>query len=262
MKKNVIITTVLLGTTVLALSSFAGRFSHAETQPKTTNEVEAKTQEVIFKKNKLIEVAFISVAEGKEKQLNEGYFPKVFPIAQEYGLKPLAKIKVDYTYSEFVKPQIIGFFEWESEEKHAAFLKDPRFLKIKHIRDEALSGLRLGYFTVPQDTQVTFSSDQMVEIYAMWMNPKEAHRMQTYFKNVTPLITGKGNKYDVKFPLSLTPTAYGNDTYKPQAFGVAFWKSKESNDHFFGSEAYDQIKHDKEAALSRLDVWHGTVLLP
>ena len=217
--------------------------------------------DVLFKKDKLIEVAFLSVKPDKQKALQESYFKRVFPIAQEYGLKPLARIQVENAYSEFVQPQMIGFFEWESEAKHQAFLKDPRFLKIKPIRDEALSFLRLGYFKVEQDTQVSFPTGKLIEVYAFWLDKQQGHRMQTYFKNVTPLITGANTEYDVQFPLSLQALNYGNDTYQPQVFGVAVWKSKESNVKFFSSKAYAKIKHDKDAALSRLDVWHGKIIV-
>ena len=220
-----------------------------------------KTIEVSFKKGKLIEVAFLSVKADKAQELNNDYFKKVMPIAREYGMKPLAKMKVTYTYSEFTKPQIIGFFEWESKAKHEAFLKDKRFIKIKPIHDNALSFLRLGYFEVEKDTKATFASGQLMEIYSMWLNPQSGHRMQTYFRNVMPLITGKGNAYDVKFPLSLKSLAYGNDTYQPQAFGIALWKNKESNTRFFSSHAYNKIKHDKDAALNRLDTWQGEIVI-
>jgi len=242
--------TILL-LTVLSLSSWL--FSQEGNNRKSIT-----TQ---FKKDKLIEVAFLSVKPDKQKQLQESYFKQVFPIAQEYGLKPLAKIGVQYTYSEYVQAQTIGFFEWESKEKHAAFLKDPRFLKLKPIRDESLSFLRLGYFNVEEDTEVTFTSGQLVEIYSLWLSQDEGHRMQTYFRNVTPLITGSNNKYDVKFPLTLKSLDYGDDTYKPHSFGIALWKSKKSNSEFFQSEEYKKIKHDKDAAISKLDLWQGEIII-
>ncbi len=245
----------------IALFATAGIFGLATQGVNEAEKEKTKSIDVLFKKSKLIEVAFLSVRPDKQKQLKESYFKKVFPIAKEYGLKPLAKIKVQYSYSDFVQPQIIGFFEWESEEKHAAFLKDKRFLKLKPLRDEALSFLRLGYFTVNEDTEVSFKSGELVEIFSIWFNPENAHRMQTYFKNVMPLITGKNNPYDVKFPVSFNSVKYGDDTYQPQSFGMAFWKNKASNDAFFSSDDYAKIKHDKEAAISKLDVWHGQVII-
>lgn len=108
---------------------------------------------------------------------------------------------------------------------------------------------------------MTFNSGELMEVYAMWLNSENAHRMQTYFKNVMPLITGKGNKYDVKFPLALKSVAYGSDTYQPQSFGIALWKNKKSNTQFFQSKAYSKIKNDKDAAISRLDVWQGEIVI-
>ncbi len=225
---------------------------------ETTNN---SSVEVVFKKDRLIEVAFLSVNPEKQSLLQEEYFKKVMPIAREYGMKPLAKMGVKYAYSEFVNPQMIGFFEWESKEKHQAFLKDPRFLKLKPIRDQALTFLRLGYFQVENDTKAKFTSGTLMEVYAMWLNPENAHRMEKYFQNVTPLITGNGNRYNVEFPLALQSVNYGSDTYQPQMFGVAIWKSKSSNTAFFESRAYRKIKADKEAAIDRLDIWQGEIII-
>ncbi len=249
--------TRIIGITVVILAvtgSIAMALNTYLSSPITSIEVE-------FKKDKLIEVAFLSVDPSKQKQLQDEYFKKVMPIAKEYGMKPLAKMGVKYAYSEFVNPQMIGFFEWESKEKHQAFLKDPRFLAIKPIRDDALTFLRLGYFQVDKDTRTTFASGKLMEVYAMWLHAESAHRMQTYFKNVTPLITGENNRYAVEFPLALKSVNYGSDTYQPQMFGVAIWKSKESNTRFFESKAYKKIKADKEAAIDRLDVWQGEILI-
>ena len=252
MKTKTIISRLLI--LVVAITTMA------MTNVKTVEPV-SKSVEVTFKKSKLIEVAFLSIDPNKIQQLNEEYFKKVMPIAKEYGMKPLASMSVQYSYSETVNPQMVGFYEWESKEKHEAFLKDPRFLKIKPIRDSALTYLKLGYFIVENDTKVTFKTGELMEIYAMWLNTSEAHRMQTYFKNVMPLITGEGNQYDVKFPLALNSQNYGADSYQPQSFGIAIWKNKASNTQFFTSKAYDNIKSDKDAAIERLDVWQGEIII-
>ncbi len=251
----------IIGLTVFMAAISFGGCGHAQPPHKEVQSKNVASIDVHFKKDKLIEVAFVSVKPGKQQQLMESYFKRVMPIAREYGMRPLARMNVQYTYSEFTKPHMIGFFEWESEGARRAFSEDPRFLEIKPIRDDALSSLRIGYFVVDEDTEVTFTSGQFMEVFAFWLNPDTAHRMQTYFDNVTPLITGTGNPYDVRFPLSLHSIPFGHDTYQPETFGVALWKSKESNDQFFGSAAYNTIKHDKEAAISRLDVWQGEIII-
>ncbi len=255
-KNKLIITAVAVVVVAVSIACTPAITGDRETAKSTQQSVD-----ITFKKGKLIEVAFMSIKPEKQSQLQEEYFKKVMPIAAEYGLKPLGKVKVNYTYSEFVQPQIIGFFEWTSEERHKAFLKDERFLAIKPIRDDALSFLRLGYFKVEEDTKVTFKSGELIEIFAMWLDPQNAPRMQTYFQNVMPLITGEGNKYDVKFPVSLKSLEYGFDAYKPQSFGIAIWKNKESNNEFFASKDYARVRADKDAAIARLDVWQGEIII-
>ena len=83
--------------------------------------------------------------------------------------------------------------------------------------------------------------------------------MQTYFEKAGPIVM---NDYNVEFALSLSPVdVAGGDHYVPQSFGLAIWPSAESNAKFFGSEEYAEIKHYKEDALERIDVWQGAVLL-
>ena len=215
MKTKIKLITAAVAAVVIAVSIAS---APAITGDRETAKATQKSVDITFKKGRLIEVAFLSVKPDKQNQLQEEYFKKVMPFAAEYGLKPLGSVKVNYAYSEFVKPQTIGFFEWPNAERRQAFQKDQRFLAIKPLRDNALSFLRVGYFEVDEDTQVTFESGKLIEIYSMWLDPQNAHRMQTYFQNVMPLITGEGNKYDVKFPLSLKSVDYGFDTYKPQSF--------------------------------------------
>jgi len=125
MKKNVIITVMMFGAMVFAMSSFVGsKSSNENSSIELEKALETKTQEVTFKKGKLIEVAFLSVKEGMGKQLKEDYFPKVMPIVKEYGGKSLMKIGVKNNYSKEIKAQMIVFFEWPSAEKKEAFEKD------------------------------------------------------------------------------------------------------------------------------------------
>jgi len=259
MKKNGIIVALMLGT--LGLSA-TGCSSYNEKKIKKNTTVETNTsavKEVIFKKGKLLEIAFLSVKEGMAKQLKEDYFPKVMPIVTEYGGKPLMKIGVKNNYSKDIKAQIVVFFEWPSAEKKEAFDKDPRFLKVKKIRDAALSSLKLSYFKVEKDSPVKLDENKFYEVYGMSINNEKEHLMQTYFEKAGPIVM---HDYHVEFALSLSPVhVAGGDHYVPQTLGLAIWPSAESNATFFGSKEYAKIKHYKEEALERIDVWQGAVML-
>ena len=78
MKKNVIITVMMFGAIAVTMSGFVSSSSSKENVSfELEKRTQTKTQEVTFKKGKLIEVAFISVKSGKEKQFQEEYFKNV-----------------------------------------------------------------------------------------------------------------------------------------------------------------------------------------
>ncbi|MBN4062427.1 MAG: hypothetical protein COA57_04120 [Flavobacteriales bacterium] len=270
MKNNVIIAALML--TTLSMSAASCSSNNANNVPKNTSTgTMAKTEvdnittlaaaEVIFQKGKLIEVAFLSVKGGKEKQLNEEYFPKVMPIVTEYGGKPLLTIGVQHAWSEEIKPQMVVFFEWPSAAKKEAFEKDKRFKEVKKIRDDALSFLKLSFFEVEQDLPVQLDKSKFYEVYGMSMDKENGHLMQKYFEKAGPICV---NDYSVDFALSMKPVPVsisGSEHYVPQTFGLAIWPSADANAKYFGSKEYAEIKHFKEDALERMDAWQGSVIL-
>lgn len=270
MKKNVILAMLMLGTisfTAAGCSNNKNKIVENTSKSVPVKSVSepveptAEIKEIVFKKGKLIEVAFLSVKEGMGKQLKEDYFPKVMPIVAEYGGKPLMKIGVKNAWSEDIEPQMIVFFEWPSAAKKEAFEKDPRFIKIKKIRDEALSFLQLSFFEVEKDMPVKLDGSKFYEIYGMSMNKEKGHLMGKYFEKAAPLCT---NEYGVDFALSMTPVKVnikGHLNYVPQTFGIAIWPNAEANAKYFGSKEYAEIKHYKEDALEQMDAWQGFVIL-
>lgn len=250
MKKTIFLGAVIFFTMALSFTT------RAQDQKENTESID-----VLFKKEKLIEVAFLSVKEGMGKQLQDDYFPKVMPIVKEYGGKPLMKIGVKNNYSENIKAQMVVFFEWPSAAKKEAFEKDPRFIKVKKIRDEALSFLKLSFFKVEKDTFVKLDGAKFYEVYGMSMNKENGHLMQKYFEKAGPLCV---NEYGVDFALAMTPVAVhikGHNHYVPQTFGIAIWPNADANAKYFGSDEYAKIKHYKEDALEQMDAWQGSVIL-
>lgn len=255
----------ILGTVVMAYNSSKGNPATQKINKVPESIVEKTPVEVPtaqFRKGALIEVAFLSVKEGKEKQLNEDYFAKVMPVAMEYGMKPLMTIAVKNAYSTDIKPQMVGFFEWPSVEKKEAFEKDERFLKLKPIRTDALSFLRLGFFEVKNDMNVKLDGALFYEIYGMDLIKEKVALMGQYFKKAGPICV---NTYGVDFALSMTPVpieGFGKDIlYSAQSFGIAIWPNEEANTNYFTSKEYAEIKHFKEESAKRIDAWQGAVML-
>ena len=254
MKKTRIIFTAIFAALLLTihLTLTTGWADGDETKSAST-----RTKTVQFRQGTLIEVAFLSVKEGKQQQLNEEYFAKVMPIATEYGMKPLVSLAVINVPNGNNKPQMVGLFEWPNIEKRRAFSKDPRFLRIKPIRDGALSYLKIGNFEIEEDVEMTFAKDRLYEVYAMWINAKNSGKLNEYFQAVGPA-TGE---YGAKFPLSLKPLPAPDGDYHPHALGIAEWPNVDANKTFFATAIFKESVHLRNEALDQLDVIHTKVIL-
>jgi len=254
LKKNMIFAGAMLATMFASHAAIS-----SEEHPCSFSAMDTEVSQTIhFSEGKLIEVAFLSVKKGKQKQLNEQYFKQVMPIAGEYGMKHLVNLMVTDIPSGTNTPQMVGFFEWPSLEARLKFSKDKRFLRIKGIRDDALSYLKEGYFSVKQDTDVTFKQNHLYEVYAMWMNPKNAPKMGEYFKRVG----ATAHKFGARFPISFNPVPNTIGSYQPHVLGVAEWPDSKSNKAFFATRTFKNAKHLRSAAVDTLDVLHTKLIVP
>ncbi len=211
---------------------------------------------VDFRQGRLIEVALMSVKPGKEEQLTSEYFAQVMPITAEYGMRPLATLAVQTVPAGELRPQMIGFFEWPSIEQRTAFDEDPRFRRIKGIRDDALSFLTVGYFKVESDTTVTFHADRLYEVYSLWINAENADQLQSYFEQVG----ATAGELGARFPLSLSPIASSLGDYRPHSLGIAEWPDEEAYRSFFDSDVFKRSSHLREAALDTFDAFHTRII--
>ena len=254
LKKHIMFIGTILAT-MLASHPAISSEKHPCSFSATDTEV---SQTIHFSEGKLIEVAFLSVKKEKQKQLNEQYFRQVMPIAGEYGMKHLVNLMVTDIPSGTNTPQLVGFFEWPNLEARLKFSKDKRFLKIKGIRDDALNYLKVGYFSVKKDTEVTFKQNRLYEVYAMWMNAKNAPKMGEYFKRVG----AKAHEFGARFPISFNPVKNTIGSYQPHVLGIAEWPDSKSNKDFFATRTFKNARHLRSAAVDTLDVLHTKLIVP
>jgi hypothetical protein len=92
------------------------------------------------------ELAFASVIPGKEVQLFSEYFPQVGPIVAELGATQIASFAILESAADIKAPTMGALFKWSTVDAYLALHKDPRFLAVKHLRDDALSRLWNGHF--------------------------------------------------------------------------------------------------------------------
>ena len=218
--------------------------------------VAQKTTDITFKADKLIEVALLSVKEGKETQLNGEYFPKVMPVAQPYGAKPIATFAVTRKVISDKPVQMVVFFEWDNLEQKRAFERNPEYLKLKNIRDDALQFLSQGYFKVDEDVTYSLSAEGTYDFAALWIDPANAPKLQEYFEAVFP--EAQKPKFGYTPIASLHPVEGVYDqNYHPSIIAFAEWKTGSSAvDKFQKTKVYKENVAKREAATPYKDVWH------
>ena len=188
---------------------------------KSVEEQEVKEGEIVFKKDKLIEVALLTIKPGMEEQFNQDYFSQAFPIGTKYGARHIGSFAITQKDDGNVPAQMLVFFEWNSTEDFRKFNADLDFVKIVNIRNEALSFLTTGSFVVDKDITYSLSSDKTYEFAALWL--QNAPLLQEYFEAVLPLAADP--KIQFELIAQLVSTGDPDGTYHPNLVFFSEWKA-------------------------------------
>lgn len=216
----------------------------------------AISADITFKANKLIEVALLSVKAGKESQFMNDYFSQVMPVAMPYGARPIASFAVTRKVEGTKPAQMVVFFEWESIDQKRSFEKNPKYLELRNLRDDALSFLSQGYFQVQEDVNYTISDDKVYDFAGLFIDPNNAPKLEEYFGAVFPVAQSPKYGYTPIATLASIPGVH-DQNYHPTLIAFAEWKG--------GSKAVDMLQKTPEfknnvakrtAAAPYMDVFH------
>lgn len=218
-----------------------------------SNEQTIKTATFTFPAGKVIEIALFSIKPGKEMVVGGEYFPKVFPVAQEYGLSSSQTFSViKNTYGD-APVQQLGFFVWDSYEQKEAFDRDPRYLKLRNIRNGAFDYLYMGYFQVEKDVTYTFDTESVYDFAAMWVDPMNADKLPKYFEKVAPVAMGM--EYGYQPIATLNPLdACTKGKYTPSFVGFAKWSVPDGFEQLQMNKTYQKYVHLRDEATPYKDV--------
>ena len=214
-----------------------------------------KSQSITFNKGTLIEVALLSVREGKQNQFYQDYFSQVMPVAIPYGARPIASFATTKKVLGDNPASVIVFFEWASLEEKRAFERNPEFLKLRNIRDNALNYLAQGYFQVEETKTVTVQEDKVYDFAALWIDKANAAKLQEYFAAVMPEATKKGIGYT---PIATLNSMGAKDQdWHPNLIAFAEWKGgSNALDKLEKTKAFKNNVHLREAAAPYKEVFH------
>lgn len=145
-----------------------------------------RSTNIIFRTGTAIELSFASIIPGKEAQLFDNYFPKVIPIVDEMGAMSLGSASLSASSATLGEPKMTSFFQWPDRKTFTKLHKDPRFQKIKKVRDETLSLFSNGhFFVVEEDTVVTFEEGEFYGLIAEYHGYYHGYRWSPH---TAPLI--------------------------------------------------------------------------
>ena len=221
-----------------------------------------RTQEVILSQGKIIEIAFASIDGGKEEQLSMEYFPKILPIVERYGGKMLGSFQVTAVTSGEIYPQMIAIFEWPSLEAQKKLFADEEAQKLFLIRDDAVTAFKAAYYTVEEDTTITFRGDRTYEFFNAWLTPEAETALPEYFvQSEAPKQKYGPPEFLVKLkPYDMAPQK--EHVLHPEMAGIVEWKSTGSYYGLIADPDFKKVAPLLEQSMRRIDMVHAKVNIP
>jgi len=118
-----------------------------------------------------LEFAIGKVTKGKEVQVFGEYFPLINPVLAEYATSQLGSFSITDTNKTGVVAEMGSLTNWSSANDYNRFHNDPRFTKIKPLRDGALDLLWDGHFFISLDKVVNIDTDAEYALVIAEGNP-------------------------------------------------------------------------------------------
>ena len=221
-----------------------------------------KRTEINFEAGKIIEMAYFSIETGKEAQIKDQYFPKIMPIMAKYGGKMLGSFQVSKKIEGDISPQSVGVFEWPSLEARDQLINDSDAKKLFPIRDDALSFIKLAYFTVEKDITVTFRGDKTYEFFNAWLTADAKTNLPKYFERSAEAKDRIGQpKFLATFkPLDNDPG--GEYILNPQMSGIVEWSNSSDYYELIADSEFKKAAPYLEKSLKRIDMLHTRFNFP
>lgn len=134
--------------------------------------------QLALKSDTKLEFAFGKIAHGKEGQLFGEYFPAIFPLITEYGCQQAGTFIIKSSNYEGEAPQMGALTCWPNEENFNRFFNDPRFLKVKPLRDDSMALFSDGHFFNSVDKVTAINTDAD---YALIITNAQLEKIKTLF---------------------------------------------------------------------------------
>lgn len=217
---------------------------------------------VLLKADTVIEVSYASVEGGKEMQLMGDYLPKIMPIVASYGGKMLGNFQVTAVTGGEIKPQMVVIFEWPSLDARNKMHADKAAQILFPLREDAMTFFKQAFYTVEEDTPLTFHEDKTYEFFTAWLTFAAKVSLPAYFK----MSDAPKQKYGPpKFIATLKPLQdgpKGGSVLDPNMAGIVEWNSTAAYYGLLNDPGFKLAAPLLSASVSRLDMVHTKFAFP
>ncbi len=264
--KKLVLASMIMAAGFTALGSISATAGQNHTVSQSAAQQEnMKQAQLMFSKDKVYELAYVSIIPGMEPQVFGNYFPKALPLAAKYGGKSMGMLAVPGVKDGSKEAQMVAIFEWPTIDAWFALHDDPEFKKIVPIRDEALAfGNPGNFYTVAEDTAATFTEGKMYELanYTLkqdddgWSSKKSV--FDQFINQEKHISMQHGSRQDIAFtPVPMSSymqekieitcghhNGFGSDDQGlvPQLTRIREWSSFDSYSQYQNMNALNQIK--------------------
>ena len=218
------------------------------TPDSMTYDVSFTTQDIIQLENVY---AFGPEYTGPQKFDIPTFYKKVNTLIKIYGGELTAVLEV-YDVAEGVKrPRYSAFIKWPSIDAFRAYRADKRYGKLS----TAIHTDRM-FFTVANDTQITFNTDLNYEVFSGTISPSNAANLPEFFARVPNAF---GKDYGRNQIMTFVPLDIPENSFNADFGGLVEWPSINHIKLFV--DAIEQQDLDlRNTALERIDQYNGRIL--
>jgi uncharacterized protein (DUF1330 family) len=179
------------------------------------------------------------------------YFQQVFPVAGNYGVRPLGRLIPEEAVVGDLVPNVIGMVEWPGLESFDGFMKDADYRRLYPQRDSALDRLIVTHLRPVEDASVSFDPDKVYELSGLWIRPDGGRvRLNEYDEQILPIARAYGARPLVQF--AGVRSAWGD--FLPTEVRLTEWPDKESWDRFLADRRVANIQPLRDSAVSKLTI--------
>lgn len=182
----------ILASTVIALAGCA-----ASVTPPAIGQEAAQTSSIALKQGQVLQLIAPQSREGAQEARN-AYYRDVLPLAESFGFRRLAQLKVERKVVGNSDPGAFILFSWPSESAARAFYTRPELPRFVARRPEGWSELQIFDDVVEQDTTISIDPAKDYSVVLAWFNPENPGDYERYLKGIEPAVTRAGGRFIYK----------------------------------------------------------------